>query len=83
MTTTDERYNALDGARRFLISLLYRELTPGVPNCIRKEAHACLRHYPWPHSVNEWRKRDGLHEVEICEWHFGGYGIKPKRKAKR
>lgn len=46
MTMPDERRNAVNSTRLFLIDLLDPKKTPKVPNAIRKEAGRCLRHYP-------------------------------------
>ena len=46
MTIPDERRNAVNSTRLFLISLLDPKKTPRVPSAIRKEAGRCLRHYP-------------------------------------
>lgn len=62
MTMPDERMNSIDHARLFLVSLLNRKFTPGVPLYIRKEASARLRHYPHRFDVNGFRKDAGLPE---------------------
>lgn len=46
MTMPGERYNALIGARDFLVSLLDPKQTPRVPKYIRREAYYQLKHYP-------------------------------------
>jgi len=47
MTLPDERYRSVQHAREFLRSLLDPKQTPRIPKAIRRQAAACLRHYPW------------------------------------
>jgi len=42
----NERRNAVDRTRIFLLDLMDSKKTPRVPKEIRKEAYRCLRHYP-------------------------------------
>ena len=42
----DERRNAVNITRQFLLDLLDPKKTPRVPSAVRKEAGRCLRHYP-------------------------------------
>ena len=46
MTMPDERRNAVNITRLFLMDLLDPKKTPRVPSAVRKEASRCLRHYP-------------------------------------
>lgn len=46
MTTEIERTYALENTLNFLIGLLNPKLTPRVPLEIRRQARACLKHYP-------------------------------------
>jgi len=46
MTIPFERARAVMQTQKFLIELAYSESTPGVPERIRKQAAALLRHYP-------------------------------------
>jgi len=46
MTMPNERRNAVDRTRIFLLDLMDSKKTPRVPKEIRKEAYRCLRHYP-------------------------------------
>lgn len=46
MTMPDERRDAVNSTRLFLIALLDPKKTPRVPSAIRKDALRCLRHYP-------------------------------------
>mgnify|MGYP006104105325 FL=1 len=46
MTMPDERRNAVNSTRLFLMDLLDPKKTPRVPSAVRKEAGRCLRHYP-------------------------------------
>jgi len=42
----NERRNAVNRTRIFLLDLMDPKKTPRVPKSIRKEAASCLRHYP-------------------------------------
>ena len=46
MTLPDERYRAIVWTREFLRDLLDPKKTPKVPKGIRRQAYACLKHYP-------------------------------------
>ncbi len=46
MTLPDERYRAVQQARRLLEELLDPKKTPRVPNIVRQRARGALRHYP-------------------------------------
>lgn len=46
MTMPNERRNAVNRTRIFLLDLMDPKKTPRVPKSIRKEAASCLRHYP-------------------------------------
>ena len=46
MTVPFERARAVRQTQKFLIELSYSESTPDVPERIRKQAVALLRHYP-------------------------------------
>jgi hypothetical protein len=46
MTLPDERANAVEYTRVFLLSLLDPKKTPRVPKEVRQMARSCLRHYP-------------------------------------
>lgn len=46
MTTPDERTRAIVDTRRLLRELTSAEATPAVPDYIRDQARALLRHYP-------------------------------------
>jgi len=46
MTMPNERRNADNRTRIFLLDLMDPKKTPRVPKSIRKEAASCLRHYP-------------------------------------
>lgn len=47
MSLLYEQYAALRRTRRLLVSLLDPRQTPRVPRAVRREAHACLRHFPF------------------------------------
>ena len=47
MTVPTERTRAVLYTRKFLLRLIAPEETPRVPKAVRREALACLRHYPW------------------------------------
>lgn len=49
MTLPDERYQAVEQTRRFLIDLCSAQHTPRVPKSVRDTARSMLRHYP-----NDW-----------------------------
>ena len=51
MSIRIEQYWALVNAQNLLCSLLDPKQTPGIPGKIRRQAHACLRHYP-PFDIN-------------------------------
>ena len=46
MTMPNERRNAVDRTRIFLLDLMDSKKTPRVPKEIRKRAYSCLKHYP-------------------------------------
>ena len=46
VTMPDERRNAVNITRQFLLDLLDPKKTPRVTSAVRKEAGRCLRHYP-------------------------------------
>ena len=61
MTIPAERTRAIIETRRFLEELLSQRLTPDVPDAVRKQARALLRHYPFGseihlahHALPEW-----------------------------
>ena len=49
MTMPDERRNAVNRTRKFLIGLLRYE---GAPQNVRDEAGRCLRHYPGQYHMD-------------------------------
>ena len=46
MTMPNERRNAVNYTRQFLVDLMDPKKTPRVPSAVRKEAYRCLKHYP-------------------------------------
>lgn len=47
MTLPDERYRAIQYARKLLEDLAYhKDRTPRVPKDVRSQAHSILRHFP-------------------------------------
>jgi hypothetical protein len=46
MTLPDERANAIQQARRFLLQLMDPRETPRIPRAVRMEARARLKHFP-------------------------------------
>ena len=46
MTMPNERRNAVNRTRIFLLDLMDPKKTPRVPKNIRQEAYRCLKHYP-------------------------------------
>jgi hypothetical protein len=53
MTMPDERRNAVNRTRIFLMDLMDPKKTPRVPSAIRKEAASCLRHYPGEYYMSK------------------------------
>jgi len=51
MTMPNERRNAVNHTRIFLLDLMDPKKTPRVPKSIRKEAHRCLKHYPHEYDM--------------------------------
>lgn len=51
MTLPIEEANALIYARVFMRSLIYKDMTPCVPDKIRKQARARLKHFPAPYVL--------------------------------
>lgn len=71
MTLPNERRNAVNRTRDFLTSLLDPKKTPRIPKKIRRQAAACLRHYPHeyemdiaralaPNLFGEWNSGQGV-----------------------
>jgi hypothetical protein len=61
MTLPYERTRAIIDTRSFLLQLTSRVLTPDLPDAVRTEAKALLRHYPFGseidlahHALPEW-----------------------------
>jgi len=46
MTMPDERTRAVLQTRAFLLELMDSEASPGLPDSVRREARALLRHFP-------------------------------------
>lgn len=51
MTLPDERYRAIQNARRFLQDLMDPKKTSKVPRSVRQHAYAILRHYPGDYDL--------------------------------
>ena len=51
MTLPDERYRAIKTAERFLLALATDAAYKDVPQEVRDQARACLRHYPNGHDL--------------------------------
>ena len=66
MTLPFERTYALRNTREFLRKLLDRKATPRVPLAIRREAKACLKHFPQDLDV-EWAAKKCPDIFEIPE----------------
>lgn len=72
MTMPNERRNAVNITRQFLLDLQDPKKTPRVPSSVRKEASRCLRHFPGEYYMlkaseqapevfgewDSWKKRD-------------------------
>ena len=61
LTVPSERTRAIIETRRFLEELISQRLTPDVPDAVRRQARALLRHYPFGseiqlahHALPEW-----------------------------
>ncbi len=52
MTMPEERTRALSQTRTFLTELCDREVTPDIPEAIRRVARRLLRHYPEPPTLD-------------------------------
>lgn len=57
MTLPDERYRALQWARKFLYDLLDRSKTKRVPLEIRRQARSVVKHYPFEHELEKIRDK--------------------------
>jgi hypothetical protein len=53
MTMPNERRNAVNYTRKFLVDLMDPKKTPKVPSAIRKEAYRCLKHYPGDYYMEQ------------------------------
>lgn len=51
MTLPYERRRAVEQTEKFLLELIDPKATPKVPNTIRMQAKALLRHYPTGHDL--------------------------------
>ena len=49
----NERRNAVNYTRQFLVDLMDPKKTPRVPKEIRKEAYRCLKHYPGEYYMEQ------------------------------
>ena len=56
LTMPNERRNAVNYTRQFLVDLMDPKKTPRVPSAIRKEAYRCLKHYPGEYHMEEAQK---------------------------
>ena len=57
MTMPNERRNAVNYTRQFLVDLMDPKKTPRVPKEIREEAYRCLKHYPGEYHMEEAQKQ--------------------------
>jgi hypothetical protein len=53
LTMPNERRNAVNYTRQFLVDLMDPKKTPRVPKEIRKRAYSCLKHYPGEYYMEE------------------------------
>jgi hypothetical protein len=53
MTMPNERRNAVNYTRQFLVDLMDPKKTPRVPSVVRKEAYRCLKHYPGDYHMEK------------------------------
>lgn len=73
MTLPDERYRAVEQARRLLLELCDPKLTPRVAAGIRDRARGALRHFPstWDmdraahHAPSVFESRNQLDDVQV------------------
>ena len=56
MTMPNERRNAVNYTRQFLVDLMDPKKTPRVPSSVRKQAYSCLKHYPGEYYMEEAQK---------------------------
>ena len=61
MTLPDERYRAVQQARRLLEELCDPKMTPRIPAGIRDRARGALRHYP--HTYDMQRTAEAVPEI--------------------
>lgn len=57
MTVPNERRNAVNWTREFLIALINPKATPRVPLEIRRRARSLLRHFPHPYEMDQTAQR--------------------------
>ena len=62
MTLPSERLRAVVNTRAFLFSLLDPRDTPRIPLKIRREAGACLRHYPTHWEMDKKHIKESFHD---------------------
>jgi hypothetical protein len=62
MTLPYERLRAVVNTKAFLFSLLDPRATPRIPLKIRREAEACLRHYPSQWEMDKKHIKESFHE---------------------
>jgi len=53
MTMPNERRNAVNFTRQFLVSLMDPQKTPRVPMDVRREARRCLKHFPGEYDMEQ------------------------------
>jgi len=53
MTMPNERRNAVNFTRNFLVALMDPQKTPRVPMDVRREARRCLKHYPREYDMEQ------------------------------
>ena len=62
MTLPSERLRAVFNTRAFLFTLLNPKATPRIPLKIRREAGACLRHYPTQWEMDKKNIKESFHD---------------------
>ena len=56
MTMPNERRQAVNRTRQFLVDLMDPKKTPRVPRNVREQAYRCLKHYPGDWDMEEAEK---------------------------
>lgn len=71
MTLPYERTNAVNITRSFLEELIDPKATPRIPKAIRRQALACLRHYPSTWEMDVVSKKETIYDQSFDMQIFG------------